>query len=100
MLGAVYKAEPAPVTAIVPTIEFPFATPLTAQFTLASGCPALLIVASSWTVPSGNTDEMIEGLAATLTEMSLFMVRAALPLAVRFAWLVALIVTVAGLGKS
>ena len=47
VLGAIYKAEPAPVTAIVPTIEFPFATPLTDQFTLASGCPALLIVASS-----------------------------------------------------
>jgi hypothetical protein len=43
---------------------------------------------------------MIDGLAATLIEMSLFMVRTALPPAVLFAWLVAWTVTVAGLGKS
>jgi hypothetical protein len=59
-----------------------------------------VIVASTWRVPPGNTDDMIEGLAATLTEMSLAIVITALPLAVLFAWLVAWIVTVAGFGKS
>ena len=48
----------------------------------------------------GNTDEMTEGLAATLTEMSLSIVRTALPLAALFAWLVAWIVTSGGVGKS
>jgi len=100
VVGAMYKAASAPVTAIVPTVEFPFATPLTAQLTLVSGCPALMTVARSWTIPPGETDDMPEGFVATLTLMSLAMVRAALPLAVLFAWLVAWIVTFEGFGKS
>ena len=98
--GAVYKAASAPIVAIVPTVEFPFATPLTAQLTLVSGCPALMTVARSWTVPPGKTDDMPEGFVATLTVMSLVIVRTALPLAELFAWLVAVIVTFAGFGKS
>jgi hypothetical protein len=45
--GAVYQAVPGPVAVIVPTVVFPFATPLTAQLTVVSGCPALLTLASS-----------------------------------------------------
>ncbi len=60
VVGAVYKAVSTPITVIAPTVEFPFATPLTAQLTVVSGCPAL---------------------------MSLAMVRAALPFAELFAWL-------------
>jgi hypothetical protein len=98
--GALYKAVFGPIAAIVPTVEFPFATPLTAQLTLVSGCPALMTVARSWTVPPGKTDDMPEGFVATLTVMSLVIVRTALPLAELFAWLVALIVTFEGFGKS
>ena len=87
--GAVYKAAPAPVAAIVPTVEFPFGIPLTAQLTLVSGCPALVTVARSWAIPPGKTDDMPEGFVATLTLMSLVMVRAALLIADLFAWLVA-----------
>ena len=98
--GAVYKAAPAPVPAIVPTVEFPFGTPLTAQLTLVSGCPALVTVATSWTIPAGKTDDMPEGFVARVTPMSLVIVKTALPLAELFAWLVAWIVTLAGFGKS
>ena len=100
LVGAVYKAVSAPVTAIVPTVEFPFATPLTAQLTAVSGCPALLTVARNWTVPPGNADDMPGGFVATLTLISLVMVRTKLPLAEPLAWLVAWIVTVAGFGKA
>jgi len=98
--GAVYEAVPAPVEATVPNVEFPFGTPLTAQLTFVSGCPALLILARSWTIPAGKTDDMPGGLVATVTPMSLVIVRTALPFAELFAWLVAWIVTVAGIGKS
>ncbi|MGC1906715.1 MAG: hypothetical protein WA715_23045 [Candidatus Acidiferrum sp.] len=78
--GAVYKAASAPMAVRVPTIEFPFATPLTAQLTLVSGCPALVTVARSWTVPPGKTEDIPEGFVATVTPMSLVIVRGALPL--------------------
>jgi hypothetical protein len=98
--GAVYKPAPVPVAAIVPIVEFPFGTPLTAQLTFVSGCPALVTVARSWTIPPGKTDNMPEGFVATVTPRSLVTVRTTLPLAELFAWLVAWIVTVAGFGKS
>ena len=98
--GAVYNAEPVPVVVIVPTAEFPFGTPLTAQLTLVSGCPALVTAARSWTIPAGKTDDMPGGFVATVTPMSLVIVRTTLPLAELFAWLVAWIVTFAGFGKS
>jgi hypothetical protein len=100
VVGAVYKAVSGPVTAIVPTVEFPFVTPLTAQLTVVSGWPALTTVARSWTIPPGATEDMPEGFVATLTLMSLVMLRTALPLAELFAWLVAWIVTLAGSGKA
>jgi len=98
--GAVYKAAPAPVAAIFPTVESPLGTPLTAQLTLVSGCPALVTVARSWSIPPGKTDDMPAGLVATLTLMSLLTVRTAVALAELFAWLVAWIVTLAEFGKS
>lgn len=100
MVGALYQAVPGPVAAIVPTVEFPFGTPLTAQFTVVSGCPALFTLARSWTVPPGNTNDMPEGFVDTFSATSLVMVRAAWPLAELSAWLVAWIVTFAGLGKT
>jgi hypothetical protein len=98
--GAVYKAASAPIAVIVPSVEFPFGTPSTAQVTLVSGCPALVTVARSGTSPAGNTDDIPDGLVATVTPMSLMIVRAALPLAELSAWLVAWIVTPTGVGKS
>jgi hypothetical protein len=98
--GAVYKAAPVPVAAIVPTVEFPPGTPLTDQLTFVSGCPALVTVARNWTIPPGKTDNMPGGFVATVTPMSLVIVRTTLALAELFAWLVARIVAVAGFGKS
>jgi hypothetical protein len=100
VVGAVYRAVSGPVAAIVPTVEFPFCTPLTTQFTMVSGCPALATLARSWTAPPGNTNDRPEGFVDKFTAMSLLMVRAAWPLAELFAWLVAWIVAVAGFGKS
>jgi hypothetical protein len=80
LAGAVYKAASAPIAAIVPTVEFPFGRPLTAQLTLVSGCPALVTVERSWTVPPGKTEDIPEGFVATVTPMSLVIVRGALPL--------------------
>jgi len=68
--------------------------------TLVSGWPALTTVARSWTIPPGAIEDMPEGFVATLTLMSLVMLRTALPLAELFAWLVAWIVTLAGSGKA
>jgi hypothetical protein len=98
--GAVYQAVSALVTAIVPTVEFPFGTPLTVQLRFASGCPALVTAASSWTVPPGKTDDIPAGFVATVIPMSLTIVRGALPLAELLAWLAAWTVTLAGFGKS
>ena len=98
--GAVYNAAPAPVVAIVPTVEFPFGTPLTAQLTFVSGCPALVTGARSWSIPPGKTFDMPAGLVAMVTPMSLVIVRTVPPLAEVLDWLVAWIVTLAGLGKS
>jgi hypothetical protein len=100
VVGAVYKAASELVTVIVPIVEFPFGTPLTAQLTFVSGCPALVTAAKSWTIPPGKTDDIPEGFVATVTPMSLVIIRSALPLAELFAWLVAWIVTLAGFGKS
>jgi hypothetical protein len=87
--GAVYKAASVPVAAIVPTAEFPFGTPLTAQLTFVSGCPELVTVVRNWTIPPGATDNTLGGFVATLTLISLMIVRTALPLAELSAKLVA-----------
>jgi hypothetical protein len=100
LVGAAYKAVSGPVAAIVPTVEFPFCTPLTTQFTPVSGCPALFTLARSWTAPPGNTNDIPEGFVDTFTAMSLVMVKAAWPLAELSTWLLAWIVTFAGLGKT
>jgi hypothetical protein len=100
VVGAVYKAVSIPVAAIVPTVEFPFGTPSTAQLTLVFGCPALVTVASSWTIAAGLTDDMPDGSVATVTPMSLMIVSAVLALFELSAWLVAWIVTLAGFGKT
>jgi hypothetical protein len=68
--GAVYKAASVPVAVIVPTVEFPFGTPLTAQLTLVSACPVLVTVATNWTIPAGKTDDMPGGFVATLTPIT------------------------------
>jgi hypothetical protein len=68
--GAVYNAASVPVAVIVPTAEFPFGTPLTAQLTLVSGCPVLVTVARSWTIPAGKTDDMPGGFVATVTPIT------------------------------
>jgi hypothetical protein len=67
MAGAVYKATSAPVVLIVPTAEFPLAMPLTVQFTVVSGCPVLVTVATTWTIPAGETVAMAGGLVDTVT---------------------------------
>lgn len=100
VVGALYKAAPIPVAAIVPTIEFPFGTPFTAQLMFVSGWPALVTVARNWTIPPGKTDNMPGGFVATVTPMSLVIVRTVAPLAELSASLVAWIFTVAGFGKS
>jgi hypothetical protein len=87
--GAVYKAAPVPVAVIVPTVGFPFGTPLTAQLTLVSGRPALVTVARNVTIPPGKSDSMPGGFVATVTPISLAIVRTSLPLAELFSWLVA-----------
>jgi hypothetical protein len=98
--GAVYEAAPVPVAAIVPKVEFPSGTPLTDQLTFVSGCPALVTLARNWTIPPGKTDNKPGGFVATVTPMSLMIVRPTLPLAELFAWLVAWIVAVVEFGKS
>ncbi len=65
--GAVYQAASGPVVVIVPTVEFPFGTPLTVQFTAVLECPALVTVATSWTIPPGKTEDMPGGFVATVT---------------------------------
>jgi len=68
--GVVYNAVSVPVAVIVPTAEFPFGTPLTAQLTLVSGRPTLVTVATSWTIPVGLTDDMPGGFVARLTPVT------------------------------
>jgi hypothetical protein len=67
VVGAVYQAVSGPVLVIVPTVAFPFATPLTAQCTVVSGFPVLVTAATSWTIPPGETDDMSGGFVATVT---------------------------------
>jgi hypothetical protein len=100
LVGALYQATPGPVAVIVPSVEFPFATPLTAQLTVGSGCPALTSVATSCTDPPGKTFAMPEGLVATLTLISLLMVKTVLALAELLATLVAWMVAFGGAGRS
>ena len=65
--GAVYNAASVPVAVIVPTVEFPFGTPLTAQLTLVLGFPVLVTVATSGIIPAGKTDGMPGGFVARVT---------------------------------
>ena len=98
--GAVYIAIFAPVAMIVPKVALPLGTPLTDQLTPGSGCPLVAIVATSWTIPPGASEDIPEGLVATFKTMSLVMFRTVLAVIEGSAWLVALIVTLAGLGST
>lgn len=95
--GAVYIAESRPVAAIMPTVEFPPATPLTLQLTARLDAPAPVTVALKIADAAGAR---FAELGAMLTTIPLWIWTLAEPLAVRAAWLVAMTVTLDGDGND
>lgn len=95
--GAVYVAESEPVAVIMPTVEFPPATPLTLQLTAMLDVPAPVRVALKLADPPGAR---FAELGAMLTTIPLWIWTLAEPLADGAAWLVAVTVTLDGEGKN
>ena len=88
-----------PVEVIVPKVELPFGMPFTDHVTFVSGLPALFTDAVSCNVLPVRTS-LPEGLLWMVTVISLVIVTEVLAAFVVSAWLVAAMVTVAGVGRS
>ncbi|MHB8754709.1 MAG: hypothetical protein ACYC92_07100 [Candidatus Acidiferrales bacterium] len=95
--GAVYVAESGPVAVIMPTVEFPPATPLTLQLTATLDAAAPVTVALKF---AGAAGARFAELGAMLTKIPLWIWTLAEALADRAFWLVAVTVTLDGEGKD
>lgn len=95
--GAVYVALAAPFATIVPTVEFPPATPFTPHVTAVDGAPDPLTVAVKPCAAFVATFALVGEISTTMSSCSITL---ADPLALGDATLTAVTVTVAGEGST